>query len=162
MVRSQRIDRNDNRDRLTYSGEVRGRYESQLAFQVGGKIIRRYVELGSVVKAGDVLMQIDAKDIHPTVNMAAAQIHSAQSQLKLASSNLQRYRQLYEQNAISKAQYEQYLSAYKVAEAAASQYAQGANQLDYSLLRADQSGVVASIAAEAGQVVGAGQAVVTL
>ncbi len=38
----------------TYSGEVRGRYESQLAFQVGGKIVKRNVDLGSVVHAGDV------------------------------------------------------------------------------------------------------------
>ncbi|SDF25592.1 hypothetical protein [Sporomusa acidovorans] len=35
----------------SYSGEVRGRYESQLAFQVGGKIIKRHVDLGSVVNA---------------------------------------------------------------------------------------------------------------
>lgn len=51
-----------------YSGEVRGRYESQLAFQVTGKIIKRKVELGSTVKAGDVLMQIDPRDLQQTVN----------------------------------------------------------------------------------------------
>lgn len=149
-----------------YSGEVRGRYESQMAFQVGGKIVKRYVELGSVVNPGDVLMQIDAKDIQQTVNSASAQVYSAESQLRLADSNLRRYRQLLDQGAISRAQYDQYVNAHEVAVAgarqASAQYVQGANQLDYTLLKADKPGVVASIDAEMGQVVGAGQTVMTV
>ena len=166
LVRIQKIDTSNAKELFIYSGEVRGRYESQLAFQVGGKIVQRFVGLGSAVKPGDALMQIDAKDIHQTVNIASAQVYSAQSQQKLAASNLERYRQLYEQNAISKAQYEQYVSAYEVASAAANQasaqYAQGENQLDYSMLRASKAGVISAINAETGQVVGAGQVVLTL
>lgn len=150
----------------TYSGEVRGRYESQLAFQVSGKIIKRNVELGSVVNVGDVLMQIDPKDIQQTVNSASAQVYSAESQLRLAESNLNRFRQLYEDGAVGRMTYEQYVSAYEVAAAAvqqaSSQRTQGANQLDYSLLRTDKPGVVSAIRAEAGQVVSAGQPVLTV
>lgn len=166
LVRAQKIAAAGEKNVSIYSGEVRGRYESQLSFQVGGKITRRFVELGSKVKPGDVLLQLDAKDIRQTVNIASAQVALTDSQLKLAASNLERYRQLYEKGAVSKAQYEQYLSSYEVAVAtarqASAQYAQGANQLDYSVLQADKAGVVAAISAEAGQVVGAGQAVVTL
>ncbi|WP_094602782.1 Multidrug resistance protein MdtA [Sporomusa silvacetica DSM 10669] len=150
----------------TYSGEVRGRYESQLAFQVSGKIIKRNVELGSVINAGDVLMQIDPKDIQQTVNSTSAQVYSAESQLRLAESNLNRFRQLYEQGAVGRMAYEQYVSAYEVAAAAvqqaSAQHTQGANQLDYSLLRADRPGVISAILAEMGQVVSAGQPVLTL
>lgn len=151
---------------FTYSGEVRGRYESQLAFQVNGKIIKRNVELGSIVRPGDVLMQIDGKDIQQTVNSNSAQVYSAGSQLRLAESNLQRYRQLYEQNAISQATLDQYENAYQVAVAgtrqASAQYSQGSNQLDYSTLYADKAGIVTSITAEAGQVVNAGNVVITI
>ncbi|SMC47776.1 efflux RND transporter periplasmic adaptor subunit [Sporomusa malonica] len=150
----------------TYAGEVRGRYESQLAFQVTGKIIKRNVQLGSVVNAGDVLLQIDPKDLQQTVNSSSAQVHSAESQLKLAESNLQRYRQLFAQSAISRAQLDQYENAYEVAQAAvqqsSAQYGQSSNQLDYSLLYADKSGVISSISAEAGQVVSAGQTILTI
>lgn len=150
----------------SYSGEVRGRYESQLAFQVGGKIIKRNVDLGSTVNAGDALMEIDAKDIAQTVNANAAQVYSAQSQLKLAENNLNRYRQLYEQNAISQAQLDQYQSAYDAAVAAvqqtSAQYTQGANQLGYSILYANSAGVISGINAETGQIVSAGQSVLTL
>lgn len=166
LVKTQKVAATDEKNVNIYSGEVRGRYESQLSFQVSGKITRRFVEAGSIVKPGDALLQIDSRDIRQTVNIASAQVASAESQLKLAASNLERYRQLYEKGAVSKAQYDQYLSAYEVAVAAArqasAQYAQGANQLDYSVLQADKAGVVAAISVEAGQVVSAGQAVVTL
>lgn len=150
----------------TYSGEVRGRYESQLAFQVDGKIIKRNIELGSIINAGDVLMQIDPKDIQQTVNSTSAQVYSAESQLRLAESNLNRYRQLYEQGAVGRMTYDQYASAYDVAVAAlqqaSAQNTQGTNKLDYSLLRADKSGIVSNISAEIGQVVSAGQTVLTI
>ncbi|WP_028971730.1 efflux RND transporter periplasmic adaptor subunit [Sporomusa ovata] len=150
----------------TYAGEVRGRYESQLAFQVAGKIIKRNVQLGSVVNAGDVLLEIDPKDLKQTVNSSSAQVRSAESQLKLTESNLQRYRQLYSQNAISQAQLDQYENAYEVAQAAvqqaAAQYGQSSNQLDYCQLCADTAGVISGINAEAGQVVSAGQTIVTI
>lgn len=149
-----------------YAGEVRGRYESQLAFQTAGKITKRAVQLGSVVAAGDVLFQLDPKDLTQAVNSSSAQIYASESQLKLAESNLQRYRQLYAKNAVSRAELDQYENAYAVAQAtvqqASAQYRQSANQLDYSLLRADTDGVVSSIAAEAGQVVSAGQTVITI
>lgn len=150
----------------TYPGEVRGRYESQLAFQVGGKISKRSVELGSVVQAGDVLMQLDPQDVRQAVNGNSAQLAASQAALTLAESNLARYRQLYAQSAVSLAQLDQYQSAYDVALAAvrqaAAQYEQGANKLDYTLLYADQPGVVAAINAETGQVVAAGQTVLTI
>ncbi|MDU2065147.1 MAG: efflux RND transporter periplasmic adaptor subunit [Sporomusaceae bacterium] len=166
VVRTQVIQAANNGQSYTYPGEVRGRYESQLAFQVTGKIIKRNVQLGSSVTAGDVLMQIDAKDIQQTVSSNSAQVYSAQSQLNLAESNLNRYRQLLDSGAISHAQYDQYVNAYNAAAAAmqqaTAQYTQGTNQLDYTLLKADQSGVVSAITAEAGQIVSPGQTVVTI
>lgn len=150
----------------TYSGEVRGRYESQLAFQVNGKIVKRNVQLGSTVNTGDVLLQIDAKDVVQTVHNYSAQVYSAESQLQLAESNLKRYRELLEGGAISQSQYDQYANAYNVAVAGVrqtqAQYAQGTNQLDYTLLKADKPGVVSDISAEIGQVVSAGQVIVTV
>ena len=166
LVRTIVVGEESDNAKFNYSGEVRGRYESQLAFQVGGKIINRYVNLGSEVNPGDVLMQVDAKDIQQGVNVNSAQVYSAQSQLKLASANLERYGKLYEQGAISKMQYDQYVNASQVAEGSAlvasAQYAQGMNQLDYSLLKADKPGVITALSAEVGQVVSAGQVVAVL
>lgn len=166
LVRSETIKLNPALSSATYAGEVRGRYETPLGFQVSGKIINRYVELGSRVNPGDVLMEIDAKDIQQNVNITAAQVYSAEAQLKLAENNLNRYEQLYEQGAISRAQLDQYQTAYAAAQAAVrqtnAQNTQSSNQLGYSALIATDSGVVSSINAEAGQVVSAGQPMLTL
>lgn len=166
LVRTAVVDNRATASGYTYSGEVRGRYESKLAFQVNGKISQRNVQLGSNVKVGDALMQIDAKDIVQTVNSLSAHVYSAESQLQLAESNLKRYKELFDDGAVSRAQYDQYLNAYNLAVAgvrqAQAQYAQGANLLDYSVLKADKPGIVSSIMAEVGQVISAGQVVVTV
>ena len=165
-VRSLTIKLSGNNQTAVYSGEVKGRYESQLAFQVGGRIVSRNVELGSRVQAGDILMEIDPKDVQQSVAITSAQLYSARSQLTLAKNNLARYKELFEQNAISRAQYEQYVTAHDAAEAAvraaAAQNIQGSHQLGYTGLRANSPGVISSISAEAGQVVAAGQTVLTL
>lgn len=166
LVRSEIIKTNGSGQNASYPGEVRGRYETQLAFQVSGKIVKRNVDPGSKVNPGDVLMEIDSKDIQQTVNISSAQVSSAASQLQLAQANLERYRTLFEQGAISRAQLDQYQNAYEVAQAAvrqsSAQYTQGTNQLSYSSLVADSSGIISAVNAEAGQVVSAGQVVLTL
>ena len=105
-----------------------------------------------MVSAGDSLMEINPQDIQQAVNVSSAQVYSTQSQLNLAKSNLERYRQLYEQNAVSRAQFDQYQNAYDIALAAvqqsSAQYAQGSNQLGYSILTSDSAGVISSISAE--------------
>ena len=166
FVRSAVIGANASAQDYIYSGEVRGRFERQLAFQVGGKVTKRFIELGSTVRAGEVLMQIDSKDLQQTVNSSSAQVYSAESQLKLAKNNLSRYQQLYAQGAISLAKLDQYQNEYEVASASvqqtSAQLSQGVNQLNYSLLYADQPGIISSISVEAGQVVSAGQTILTI
>ena len=101
---------------LVYPGEVRGRYESNLAFQVSGKIISRNVNLGDTVHAGDVLMQIDPRDVDENVNAARAGLASANANFLLASDNEKRYRSLLASGAVSQAVYDQYNTQLKAAQ----------------------------------------------
>lgn len=166
VVKTARVIARADAGASVYAGEVRGRYESQLAFQVGGRISARRVALGSKVRAGDVLFEIDAKDVRESANIGAAQLESARAQLSLAEANLKRYKALYEEDAVSAAMYDQYRINYNVAEAsykqAEAQFAQGSNALHYAKLTANSDGVISSVQAEIGQVVAAGQSVVTL
>ncbi len=166
MVRAQVVGSGkDSRD-YVYSGEVRGRHESMLAFQAGGRIIKRNVQLGDAVSAGDVLMEIDPKDIKESVALASAQLRAAESQMRLAEVNLGRFQRLHNDGAVAKAQLDQHQTAYDAAVAARDQaaalHSQSSNQLRYSFLRADKAGVIAGISAEVGQVVGPGMPVITL
>jgi len=47
----------------SYPGEVRARYEPDLAFRIGGKVSRRLVEEGQRVKADQPLAELDPQDV---------------------------------------------------------------------------------------------------
>ena len=48
---------------LTFPGEVRARLEPELAFRLGGKVIKRLVDVGAQVSTDQVLAQLDPKDV---------------------------------------------------------------------------------------------------
>ena len=150
----------------TYPAVVKGRYESNLAFQTGGRIISRDVQKGSYVYAGEVLMTIDSRDAVQQLNATTAQVELYQSQVNLAKSNLERYAALYKENAIAAATLDQYQTAYDNAvasyNAAVAQAEQSRNVLNYTQLTANADGVISAVNAEVGQVVSAGQTVLTL
>ena len=134
----------------SYAGEVRSRYETQLGFRVPGKISARLVDAGAQVKAGDVLARLDPADMALTAAAATAQF-------ELAEAEVMRYRELRSKNFVSQAALDAKETAFK---AAGAQAELARNQSAYTVLRADQAGVVAQVAAEVGQVVAAGQTVV--
>lgn len=149
-----------------YAGEVRARVESRLGFRVGGKIIRRPVELGDAVKAGQVLAQLDPQDLKLGQDSARAALSSAQANFDLAAADFKRYQELLAQGFISAAELERRDATLKAARAtldqARAQVSVQINQTGYAVLTADASGVVTAIDAEPGQVVAAGASVVRL
>lgn len=151
---------------IELAGEIQPRYESQLGFRVGGKLIARKVEVGSAVKRGQLLMQLDPLDLQLAQSQAKASLSSAESNLSLAKADLDRYRELRQKNFVSQALLEAKEAAYKSALAAQEQANAGlkvqANQSSYSTLYADADGVITAVLAEAGQVVAPGAPVVKL
>ena len=154
------------RSEAGYTGAVRGRYETRLAFQVGGQILSRNVNMGAHVRAGDVLMVIDARDVQQQANATGAGVSSARAQLQLAQTNLKRYEELYAAQAISEAMLDQYRTNARAAEAAyrqaVAQDAASRNALGYTNLIAGADGVISNITAEEGQIIAAGQTVMML
>ena len=165
LVRTQTVTAGSAAQAAEYAGSVHGRYEKNMAFQVGGQIVERAVQLGDRVSAGAVMMRIDPKDVAQKTNAADAQAEAAAAQLSLAETNLSRYRELYAAQAVAAAVLDQYQTAYDAAlaayQAAAAQATEAHNALSYTELVADADGAVSGIAAEAGQVVAAGQTVLT-
>ncbi len=149
-----------------YTGTVRGRYETRLAFQVGGQILSRNVNVGAHVRAGDVLMVIDARDVQQQANATNAAAQAARSRYELARTERARYEQLYAAQAISEAMLDQYRTNERAAEAAyrqaVAQDTASRNALGYTNLVAGADGVISNITAEEGQIIAAGQTVMTL
>lgn len=151
---------------LEFAGEVRAQVESALGFRVAGKIVRRHVDLGQSVRAGQLLAELDAQDLRLATEAARAQVAAAQTNRDLAWADLQRYRELRRQNFISGAELERRESGYQAAQAqldqAQAQLTAQGNQTGYARLVADAAGVVTGIEAQPGQVVAAGTPVVRL
>lgn len=149
-----------------YAAEVRARVESRLGFRVAGKIVRRAVEPGQRVQAGQLLAQLDARDYQLAADAARAQVASATTQRDLAAADLKRFQSLRDQGFISGAEMERRSAQLKAAQAtldqARAQLASQGNQAGYTQLLADAGGVVTGVDAEVGQVVAAGTPVVRL
>jgi membrane fusion protein, multidrug efflux system len=163
-VRAMRIAANSGDTAAEFSGEVRPRYESRLGFRVGGKIAARKVDVGTVVKQGQVLMQLDPQDLKLAQAQANAGLKATETNRDLAKAELKRYQDLREKNFVSQAVLDSKESAYKAAQAtydqAAAAYRNQSNQTGYASLVADVDGVVTAVEAEAGQVVSPGTPVV--
>ena len=151
---------------FTYAGDVRGRYESQFAFQVSGRIQTRLVSNGDSVQAGQALMQLDPADLKTRLDSSQAALRAAEADYKLSELTYVRYKELARQEVVSKQEFDTVASQYQVSaerlKAAQADYTQAGLQYGYGTLTSDAAGVIADIKVEAGQVVGAGQPALTL
>src|SRR5690606_1232767 len=122
--------------RSSYTGLVSARYETNLAFRVGGKIVARYVEIGSEVKKGTVLARLDPEDTRLAIQNARGQVNAAQANFNQATIELNRYRSLFERHVVSQAELDRRLNTYNTAEAqldsARSQLRAAQNQMEYT------------------------------
>lgn len=147
-----------------FSGEVRARVESRLGFRVGGKIVTRKVDVGTLVKHGQVLMQLDPQDLQLAQAQALAGLRAAETNRDLAKAELKRYQELRSKNFVSQAVLDAKDSTYKAAQAnvdaAQAGYRGQSNQAGYASLVSDVDGVVTAVDAEVGQVVQPGTPVV--
>jgi len=163
-VRAIQIDASQHQVLAEYSGNIQARIESRLAFQVNGKIQARKVDVGTKVKAGQLLMQLDPVDLQLAQRQAEASLNAAKSNLELAGFELKRFQELRKTNAISQSALDAKNTAFESARATVEQ-AQAAvrnqsNQTLYASLVSEVDGVVTAIRAEVGQVVAAGEPVV--
>jgi RND family efflux transporter MFP subunit len=146
-----------------YSGEVRARYENDLAFRVGGKVVARFVDVGSPVQKGQALARLDPQDARLAVDAARSALAAAEADHALAKAEVERYRDLYAKKFVSQAVLDARETAFNTTKArleqARAQLATAQNQSSYTTLAAESDGVITAVNLEAGQVVSPGQAV---
>ena len=151
---------------LTYSGVIAPRIESTLGFRVSGKITERYVNVGQPVQAGQKIAKLDEKDLKLAEHSARAAAAAAKTRFEVARDALNRAKFLLPKRFIAQSAVDQrqleFNSAQSALNSAQDQLDQAINATSYALLLADENGIVTSVRAEPGQVVAAGQAVITL
>ena len=129
-----------------FTGVIAARVQSNLGFRVAGKIIRRLVDVGEEVKAGQPLMKIDESDLRLAVTAKRNAVITARAAALQARNDEKRYATLVQSAAVSVQRHEQAQAALDTAEAqlaAAEAEARVAeNEAAYSTLAADADGTV--------------------
>lgn len=147
----------------SYVGALRARYESDIAFRVGGKVTRRLVDIGASVAADQVIAELDPTDFRLALEAQQAELAAAKSSRDQALAAEARYRTLQAQGHVAEAALDLRVAAAEETrgrvERAERALALARNQLDYAVLRSDPAGVVSALPVEVGQVVAAGQTI---
>jgi RND family efflux transporter MFP subunit len=145
---------------------VQARHEVDQAFRVGGKVVQRKVEVGQMVREGDVLAALDDTDYRLAEEATNQQLLAAVAHARQAESDRQRLNALKADGSVSVSDEEHAQSNAVTTEAAAHaqqrQLELARNRSKYTVLRASRSGVVTSRKFEVGQVVAEGQPVVSI
>ena len=111
--------------------------------QLGGALLSVRVEEGDVVRAGQVLAEVDAREL-------AAQTRSAEASLALAKSTAERSATLFKDRVVTAAEHERDQAALAAAQAT---YDALRTRMGYAQVRAPTSGVITEKRIEAGDVV---------
>ncbi|MCB9914647.1 MAG: efflux RND transporter periplasmic adaptor subunit [Planctomycetes bacterium] len=147
-------------------GTVESSREVNVAARMPGQVLALHAELGDSVKAGDVLAELDGRDVEARVSQARSGLAAAEAQATQASQALERTRALFGRNAATAAQLEAAESGAAAAtaavEAARQQVTEAEVALGYLKVVAPMDGVVSARPFEPGDLAFPGAALYTL
>ncbi len=133
-------------------GTVRPKRSASLSPKVSGTIARMLVAPGQTVKAGQLLVEIDAHEIQSRLDQAQAVREQAQK-------DMDRFTKLLAQNTVTKQEFDATQSRFRVAEAAA---AEAETMLGYTRVAAPFDGIVTAKRADVGDLAAPGKPLVEL
>lgn len=142
---------------VTATGTIEPVTSVDVGTQVSGVISKLYVDYNSVVKAGEVIAELDRTNLMSELSSAQASLKSAQSNLEYQKTNYERYKALYDKGLISANDFEQARLSYVQAQQQTQQQKENVKKaqtnLGYATITSPIDGVVLSKEVEEGQTV---------
>src|SRR6478672_11082589 len=117
-VRTVEVHYGEAREAHRYVGTVQSRHEVEQAFRVGGKVVERRVDVGAVVREGDVLAVLDDNDYRLALQAAEQQLTAAKANANQAELDRKRLEALKTDGSVSVADDEHAQSAAQTTKAA--------------------------------------------
>jgi membrane fusion protein, multidrug efflux system len=165
-LRSMVIQQSNYTDYNQYNGVVEAVHQADLAAQVAGTITVLNVTEGNKVKKNQSLLRIDAQTANQVANASSAQLASADAQLNLAQQELDRQKQLYAKDYISKGALDHAEAAFKSAkaqvDAQAAQKGVANSQTNFHVIKAPYDAIVSSVPVTVGDMAMPGKILLTL
>ncbi len=133
--------------------------EVRVGSRISGVVQRLYVRIGDRVTKGQLLAELDDRDLIARRNEAAAALQQAEVNLNYANTDLQRKRRLSEEGVVARSDLDLAERAAAVAEkqvtAARASLEYATTQLAYARILAPIAGVVGSVSTQEGETVAA-------
>ncbi len=159
----QRIDISSS---VTATGTVEPVTKVEVGTQVSGIISKLYVDYNDVVKAGQVIAEMDKVNLQAELSAANAQLATAKTEYEYQQKEYNRMKTLHDKELISDSEFDQAQYQYQSSKNAYSQtqasYTKVKRNLSYATITSPIDGVVISKAVEEGQTVAAGFSTPTL
>jgi RND family efflux transporter MFP subunit len=147
-------------------GVLQARQQSTVSAQVSGRVLVLAVKAGDRVKAGQVLLRIDDRELQANLAAGEAAVAQAQAALLQAEQNAQRTRDLRTQGFVSAAALDTAQAQLKAAQAALQQAQAGRSQAGlargFATVGAPFDGVVQATLVDVGDLASPGRPLLTL
>lgn len=159
---------NDEAVKITkrYPATIKAEKSVNIIARVSGTLEKRYFEEGSFVKKGQNLYKIEQRTYQADIDSAKATLNGAKASLVKVTSDWKRYKNLYEQKAISASQKDEYYYNYQDALANvknAEAYLTNAKiQYEYTQIKAPMDGIVSITQLNVGNYVNANTTLTTI
>lgn len=161
VVASKAVER-----QASFVGTVQPRYQTDRGFQVLGRIIARYVEVGDVVAQGQRLAEIEPLTYQLAIQSSEAGLMRAKSEFTRASGARERTATLVASQASPQSDLDAADRSLETAAAAVRQaeaaIVKAKENLQYTAMTADVAGVVTGVYANVGQTVSPGTRVMSI
>jgi RND family efflux transporter MFP subunit len=151
-VRTERIEKKPHLDVEEVVGTVRPRLRARVEAKVAGRIERLPASLGQAVKQGDLLAELESREIQAKLDQAVA-VH------KQTERDLARFATLLRQEAVTQAEFDAAEARDRVAEAALEE---ARTMLAYTKVVAPFDGVIARKLADVGDLASPGRPLVEI
>ena len=111
-----RAEKRDIDSTVEVSGDVTPAFQIDVKSEVGGRVKALHVEPGDVVKEGDLLVEIDDRDLLTEKESALTEIEGAKLTMQRAKNNFDRGRELSDSKLISQEVFDNLNSEYAIAQ----------------------------------------------
>jgi multidrug efflux system membrane fusion protein len=149
-------------DQLILPAQLQAYTESAIFARTNGYLLRWHTDMGSHVKKGQLMAEIDAPEVDQELSQAKAARQQTEAQLQLAKSTAERWINLRKTDSVSQQEADQQTSAYAQAQAnfaAADANVRRLQQLEsFKRVEAPFSGVVTRRNTDTGALITAGSA----
>lgn len=148
------------RNSVTATGTIEPVTEVEVGTQVSGIIDRLYVDYNDVVKAGQLIAEMDKVTLQAELESSQADLASSKTEYEYRLKEYNRIKTLYEKQLVSDAEYDEALYMYETArntyQRNQADIVRVRQNLEYATITSPIDGVVISRAVEEGQTVAAG------